>query len=140
MRPRILLLTNEPYPGAAAGQINGYEILVHTNEVESCRAVSLKESFDSKPAFERVLDAVKSTNYDVVVIWTPGFFPTNESQFAEILEGINGRPVLYWEGDPWGKFGDKKPVTKQMSWWMSNSKVVFSTIKEPHFSMFKLLH
>ena len=135
--PRTLLLTNEPTPGAAIGQINGYELLVQSGEIESCRAVSVKESFDSTPAFDRVLDAVKRNDYDIIVIWTPGLFPSNEVQFAEIIEAIKGRPILYWEGDPWGKVGDKKPVTKQMSWWMSHSKTVFSTAKQPHFSIFK---
>ena len=139
IKPRLLLLTNEERPGGATGQINGYELMVQSGEIGSCRSISLKEGFDEASAQQRVLHAVKRTDYDVVVIWTPGAFPTTESQFTEIIEAINERPILYWEGDPWGRASDKKPVTKQMSWWMSHSEIVFSTAVDPHFSIFKEL-
>ena len=139
IKPRLLLLTNEERPGGATGQINGYELMVQSGEIESCRSISLKEGFDETSAQQRVLHAAKRTDYDVVVIWTPGAFPTTESQFTEIIEAINQRPILYWEGDAWGRAGEKKPVTKQMSWWMTHSEIVFSTVSEPHFSIFKEL-
>ena len=135
-KPRLLLLTNEAIPGRAAGQINGYEILVQSDEIESCIAISLKEGFDRVSAFERVLNATSRKDYDVVVIWTPGFFPASEVQFFKILQAINGRPVMYWEGDPWGPVGRKKPVTKQMSWWMAASEIVFSVATNPHFKIY----
>ena len=139
IKPRLLLLTNEGRPGGATGQIDGYELMVESGEIASCRAVSHKEGFDATSAFQRVLESVRRIDYDVVVIWTPGLFPSTETQFTEIVRAINGRPVLYWEGDPWGRAGDKKPVTKQMSWWMSHSEIVFSIAVEPHFSIFKEL-
>jgi len=48
-KPRLLLLTNEGRLGEAGGQINGYELMVESGEVESCRAVSHKEGFDATP-------------------------------------------------------------------------------------------
>ena len=138
-KPQLLLLTNEGLPGDAAGQIDGYELMVQSGEIGSCRAISHKEGFDANSAFQRVLESVKRIDYDVVVIWSPVVFPNTESQFTEIIRAINGRPILYWEGDPWSRAGDKKPVTKQMSWWMSHSEIVFSTAVEPHFSIFKEL-
>jgi hypothetical protein len=132
-------LTNENRPGDAAGQINGYELMVLSGEIESCRAVSHKEGFDATPNFERVLESVKRNDYDIVVIWSPGLCPSTETQFNQIIEAINSRPILYWEGDPWGRAGEKKPVTKQMSWWMRHSEIVFSTVTKPHFSIFKEL-
>lgn len=137
--PRILILTNSPSPNFHLGQVNGYELMVNSKELASVRSVSHREEFDQTSAFERVHSAVKENNYDIVLIWTPGMFPAKLEQFEKIIQAINGRPILYWEGDAWGKAGEKKPVTKQMSWWMTHSEIVFSTVSEPHFSIFKEL-
>jgi len=136
-KPRILLLTNEPFSGAASGQINGYELLVNSNEIESCNSVSFKKEFDKQPAFERVLSAVTKIKYDVVIIWSPSNFPDTYSQFLQLTSKIGTRPILYWEGDPWGSKNKKKPVTEQMSWWMSLAEIVFTVAGEPHISTFK---
>jgi len=137
IKPRLLLLTNEVSPGSASGQKNGYELLVETGEIQSFLSVSLKEGFDNTPAFERVLSALYNFDYDVVVVWSPNTFPSTQSDFSQILSAIGGRPILYWEGDPWGDIGQKKAFTIQMSWWMSHSEIVFSTAGEPHISVFK---
>ena len=138
-KPRILLITNEAKFGDASGQINGYEILVNSEELGACIVESHKEGFDERSAFERVLQAVGRPDYDCVIIWTPGLFPTTITQFERILGKINGRPILYWEGDPWGLQFEKKAYTAQMGWWAANSEIVFSTASQPHVALFKSL-
>lgn len=138
-KPRLLILTNESKPGDAAGQIDGYELLVESGELGSVLAVSHKELFDSIPAFDRVMRTLTSHNYDVVLIWTPGLFPTATNEFDQMSEAIGSRMVLYWEGDAWGVVGTKKSVTPQMSWWMSRSDIVFSTVSQPHTNIFRSL-
>jgi len=135
-KPRVLLLTNESKPGDASGQINGFELLVSSGEIRSCNSTSHIEGYDKFPAHERVMNALTNFDYDVVVLWTPKVFPSDLTKFEEIINKINGRPVLYWEGDPWSS--NKKPkITIQMSWWMSHSSIVFSTVSQPHVDLFK---
>ena len=136
-RLKLLLLTNEPAHGGATGQINGYELMALSGEIESCKNTSHREGYDDLSAYDRVLNAVQRKDYDVIVIWSPVVFPNTLDQFAEIIKAINGRPILYWEGDPWQKKDGKKPVTNQMSWWMSHSEIVFSTATSPHFEIFR---
>lgn len=138
-KPKILILTNESKLGDAVGQINGYELLESTGEIDSCQSISFKNNIDPESSFNRVLTVLKESNWNCLVVFTPKNFPETESKFSKLLDAINGRPILYWEGDPWGYPGEKKPVTKQMSWWMSNSEIVFSTAVEPHFKLFNSL-
>jgi hypothetical protein len=70
-----------------------------------------------------VLDRLRSGHHDVVVIWTPGGFPSTYAQFSQLEEALGSRPLLYWEGDSWGR---GKPMTQQMRWWCQRSDIVFS--------------
>ena len=134
--PRLLLITNEARSGNASGQIDGFNELVISGELKSCQTVSHIEGFDSRPAFERVTDALNRRDYDVVVIFTPKRFPANQSEFECLSQAIGSRPVLYLEGDVWGRKNQKKAMTEQMSWWISSSEICFSTAGEPQASMF----
>jgi hypothetical protein len=71
-----------------------------------------------------VLDRAQSKHYDVVVIGSPERFPRTHAQFARLDEAIGSRPLLYWEGDPWGK---GKPLTQQIKWWFARADIVFAT-------------
>ena len=136
-RPKLLLITNEYKNGDAAGQVNGYELLVDSGELNSCIKVSHNEGFDQQLAFERVLDSLSNFKFDIVLIWSPSKFPTTFLQFEQLIDRINGRPILYWEGDPWGPDNRKKTITTQMKWWMAHSEIVYSTVSHPHSTLFR---
>jgi hypothetical protein len=122
----LLFVTNENPPGNAEGRINAYQQLVDTGELAALGVVSHKAlgtSAVDDQTFRAVLDRVRASNYDLVVIGTPKAFPSTLTQFSQLEEAIGGRPLLYWEGDPWGK---GKPITKQMRWWFGRSDIVFS--------------
>lgn len=123
---RVLLITNEASPGDADGQIDAYRQLVDAGELAALEAVSHRPTGGStvEQTFLTVLDRVQSGNHDVVVIWTPGNFPHTSIQFDRLEEALGSRPLLYWEGDPWGK---GKPITQQMKWWLVRADIVFST-------------
>lgn len=123
---RVLLITNETSPGDAAGQIDGYGQLVETGELAALESVSHRtsEMSTADQTFLTVLDRVQSRNHDVVVIWTPGNFPHTSIEFERLEKALGSRPLLYWEGDPWGK---GKPITRQMKWWLGRADIVFST-------------
>jgi hypothetical protein len=135
-KPRLLILTNSPNRDFHRGQINGYELLIATKELSSVRFVSHQERGNNRSPFERVFEAVKRNDYDVLIVWTPGKFPSSESEFSRLVEAVNGRPILYWEGDAWGKENRWKEMPIQMSWWMSHSEIVFSTVSDPQVSFF----
>jgi hypothetical protein len=137
MKLRLLVLTNEANPGDSAGQVDGFTDLVRTGEIESCHSVSFIAGYDEIEPKSRILNAIRSIGFDVLIIFSPSSFPNNESEFSEILNEISGRPILYWEGDPWDFPGSKKGVTPQMAWWMKNSEIVFSVAGEPHLTIFK---
>lgn len=137
MKHRLLVLTNEAKPGDSAGQVDGFNSLVTSGEIDSCHSVSFIKGYDEVDPKIRILRAIRSINFNVLIIFSPSGFPTSEMDFDEILSAIGGRPIIYWEGDPWAYPGKKKGVTTQMSWWMKNSEVVFSTAGEPHLSIFE---
>ena len=122
---RVLVITNENSPGDAAGQIDAYRQLVGTGELAAFDAVSHRTSGTSTDdqTFRAVLDQVTAGHHDVVVIWSPGLFPGTRAKFTQLEEALGSRPLLYWEGDPWGK---GKPITQQMTWWFRRADIVFS--------------
>ena len=126
-RPKILLISNESSPGDAAGQINGYELLVESGEIASFDYVSHAEGYDAIPAFDRVMAAISGKNYDLVVLWSPKNFPNSHSKFETILSALGNLPILYWEGDAWGRISSAKPITPQMRWWLQAAEIVFTT-------------
>jgi hypothetical protein len=135
--PKLLIITNEGFSHHAKGQIDGYQLLVDSGEIESVVTVGLKPGYDSLNPFERVKRALMVNAFDAVLIWTPFDFPNKREQFNELLSLIGNRPIYYWEGDPWLPPGKaKKSVTPQMGWWMSVSEIVFSVVINPHFDIF----
>jgi hypothetical protein len=128
-KPNILLLTNEKFSGDSAGQIDGYKILVNSGELGSVTSVS--HNLENVDNLSQILRALETVNYDLLVIWSPNTFPKYEEDFAKILQLNNARPIVYWEGDPWGVSGSfglkgRKPPTSQMAWWMQHSDYVFT--------------
>ena len=123
---RVLLITHENPPGNAAGRIDAYRQLIDTGELAAFDAVNYRtlETSTDYQTFLTVLDQVRSRQYDVAVIGTPGIFPRTHDQFNQVNEALRGRLFLYWEGDPWGK---EEPITRQMTWWFRRADIVFST-------------
>jgi hypothetical protein len=86
--------------------------------------------------FQSVVSALENYRFDVVMIWSPKHFPKTRDQFDLLAQKIQGKPVFYWEGDPWTRSGIKS-ITEQMNWWAGISQVIFSTVKVPHTTMFR---
>lgn len=102
-----MILTNEGSRSDATGQINGFELLVDSGELGAVSAISHRGSFEPTVAFDRVLNAVKRKDYDLILIWTPNSFPSSPLQFEQLSAAIGERPVQYWEGDACGSAGAK---------------------------------
>jgi hypothetical protein len=133
-RLKLLVITNESKIDSAPGQKDAISLLVLKGWLDSVTYVSHALSKESKTNFDSVINALISVKFDAVLIWSPYKFPQNRMQFDQIVKVISDRPIFYWEGDPWTKYG-LKPWTEQMKWWASISKALFTVAKEPHTSL-----
>jgi hypothetical protein len=137
--PNLLILTNEKCYGEAKGQVDGFNVLSSLGEVGEVNTVS--HSLENSDNFLNVLTAIKSIKFDILIIWTPGRFPATEIEFEILSKAIGNRPVVYWEGDPWGLKkghglkGKKKP-THQMERWLKISEYVFTVSGYPQTDQF----
>jgi hypothetical protein len=133
---RVLVLTNESFIDSAPGQKDAIRILVQQEFIDSVEFVSHSLSVDDETNFQRVVMALSSIQFDVLMIWSPRNFPKNRVQFDTWIVKVDGRPVFYWEGDPWSKIGIKS-LTEQSKWWAGVSQLIFSVAKEPHTTIFR---
>ena len=133
---RVLVLTNEHSLDSAPGQKDAIRVLAQQDYIESVDFVSHSASLDSDVNYRQVVSAIDSNHFDILMIWSPRVFPKTRDQFEHLLQVIDGRPIYYWEGDPWTKSGIKG-LTEQSKWWASESQIVFSVAKEPHTTLFR---
>jgi hypothetical protein len=132
---KILVITNENRPGSAPGQRDALLDLVSLRWISSVKFVSHKIGQDYSNKFKDILDEVSAKSYDVLIVWSPKNFPSNQKEFEQLKKGIGSRPVLYWEGDTWGEFS-LKPFFEQMFWWASISTILFTVSGNPQKEIF----
>ena len=129
-RPSLLIIMNQPLSGCL-GQVDGYERLVASGDLEFVHSVAARDpSLYAYPldAANNVAEAILQSRATHIMVWSPSRFPDESSQFDRINSALKGRPLIYWEGDPWGK---GKPITPQMRWWLKRSDIVFSVAGPP---------
>jgi len=129
--PNVLLLINALGEAGAPGQIDAYRCLADTGEISSVTPVFLRTNDEPNHHLRQVVEILKSRKHDVVVVLSPSGFPPSERRFAAIEQAIGDRPLLYWEGDAWGK---GKPVDAIMQRWLGRADIVFSVAGEPQVS------
>ena len=133
---KVLVLTNESFLGSAPGQKDAIRILAQEGSIGTVEFVSHSLSISEEENFQKVASALDEFYFDILMIWSPKNFPRTRHQFDSLIRKIKGRPVFYWEGDPWSREGIKS-FTEQMKWWAEESMLIFSTVKEPHTDMFR---
>jgi hypothetical protein len=133
---RVLVLTNEHFIDSAPGQKDAIRILAEQDFIDSVQFVSHTLSPDEDENFRQVLTAFNDFDFDVLLIWSPKRFPRTRDQFETLVLKIKGRPVYYWEGDPWSITGIKT-LPEQSKWWAGESQIIFSVAKEPHTTIFR---
>ena len=133
---RAMVITNENSIDSAPGQKDAIRLLVDKGFLESVSFVSHALSKNNDEDFNRVISELENSQFDVLVIWSPNKFPKTRNQFESLIQQIKGRPIYYWEGDPWTRSGIKS-LTEQSKWWAAESQMIFSVAKEPHTTMFR---
>ena len=129
-KPSLLIITNQPLAGCL-GQVDGYLELVRSGELAFVDTVAARDAdrYDSADvAVSHVTDALTQSKATHIMVWSPAGFPQTSIQFDRINAAMQGRPLIYWEGDPWGK---GKPLTSAMPWWLKRSDVAFSVAGSP---------
>jgi hypothetical protein len=133
---RVMIITNENVTDSAPGQKDAIRLLAHQGFIDSVEFVSHSRYGNSEQDFVDVMSALLNIKYDVVMIWSPLNFPESTDKFEQLISAIGGRPIYYWEGDPWTRRGVKN-WTNSMKWWASKSQIIFSVAMEPHKAMFQ---
>jgi hypothetical protein len=133
---RVMVITNEDSIDSAPGQTNAIRILADQDFIDSVEFVSYLRFGNLEQDFAQVMSALLHATYDVLMIWSPKNFPEHIDKFEQLISAIGGRPIYYWEGDPWTERGIKK-WTNAMKWWASKSELIFTVAKEPQISMFQ---
>lgn len=127
---RVLVLSNEPYPGQQEGRFNGYQLLADSGEIGSASREFLvaQGNESSQDAENRVLRRLQRDDYTHVVVWNPGDFPASPTTQDSMFEAIAGRPLILWEGDSWGPKKSRPHAARR---WIRRSTAVFSVAGSP---------
>ena len=129
MKASLLIITNQSLEHCM-GQTDGFDLLVHSGELEFVDKVAYRgdalngRMFD----FQKVCEAISQSTATHVMVWSPNRFPETVEQFERLDKALRSRPLIYWEGDAWGR---GKPVTSQMRMWLHRADTVFSVAGTP---------
>lgn len=119
---KVLLLSNHPSEAENPGQIDALRVLVKSGELGGASVVHAGASVGESPSrrTQRVVRQIHESDSDVVLVLSMKDLVQDVDAAAK---AIAGRPVVYWEGDPWGR---GKRVSQQMAAWLELSDYVFS--------------
>lgn len=79
----------------------------------------------------RIVAAVERARFDIVLALAAA---GQLRDVPQVLDLIAGRPLVYWEGDAWGR---GKPIPDAMAAWLAASDWVFSVAGEPQSSLLR---
>ena len=127
-RLRVLLLTNEETAnGHQPGHREALASLLEEGRIEAfawAAPLFIAKSKGGEGALREVLEVVRAMRPNVIIQDTPRGFPFTDEWFRALGDG-NSRPILlFWEGDPWGRWS--KPATPDVRLWWKNADVVFT--------------
>jgi hypothetical protein len=126
-RLRVLLLTNEEADGDQPGQRDGFARLEAEDGVESVAWAPpwmIAKSKGKLGALREILEIIRATRINVIVLTTPSGFPFTEDWFRAVAAVPSGPILLYWEGDAWGSW--RKPIPSEMRLCWNAADVVFT--------------
>jgi hypothetical protein len=125
----LIIITNQSLQ-QCRGQLDGFELLVNSGELEFVDRVAYRGDgpVPSRFDFVNVHEALSKSRATHAMIWSPGRFPESIEQFENLNQALRSRPLIYWEGDAWGR---GKPITSQMKLWLNRADAVFSVAGHP---------
>lgn len=132
-RPCILLVTNHASEDSCPGAPHALSELVDMGELGGyCVLNSGPASHEPRDVRERrVIQGVQASKCDILLVQS---LKDNIRDMDALASAVAGRPVLYWEGDPWGR---GKSITSAMAAWLDLSTIVFSVGGDPQASLLR---
>lgn len=130
--PSVLLISNHTSTARCPGVVAALRELCASSEIGEVNVIHA--GVGREPAGirdERVVREVRASSADVLVVLS---LKDAVSDMSGMARAIAGRPVLYWEGDPWGR---GKRVSDAMRAWMELSAIVFSVGGEPQSGLLR---
>lgn len=132
MPARVLLITNHDRDAGCPGAIAAVRELVGTAELAGMQYIHAGESPETSAERDsRVVRAVAESSADVILVLS---LKDAVKDLDGVEKALAGRPVLYWEGDPWGR-GKRMP--EAMRQWLSLSRITFSVGGEPQSGLLR---
>ena len=125
------MISNHPTPSGIPGRIDGLRCLESSGEISGVDVISAGRR-DGEPQSEhdaRVGREVRRSKADVLVALS---LKDHVRDVSSIGKAIAGRPLLYWEGDPWGR---GKAIPEEMKAWLEFSDIAFSVGGPPQAQM-----
>ena len=126
-RPSVLVISNQTSAAGDPGYSQALREMTSLGLVSGFTYVPTghvaQESQMSREM--RLIESVRASRDDVVVALS---IKDQISKVDEVVAALSGRPLLYWEGDPWGR---RKPIPTRMAAWLQASDVVFSVGGQP---------
>jgi hypothetical protein len=126
-RLRVLLLTHEDADGQHLGQRDGFARLEQDGSIEAFSWAAPKimaKSSGESGAMREILEIVRAKRLNVIVQDCAHGFPFT-GDWLQAVAASPSRPILlYWEGDPWGRWS--KPVPPETRLWWKAADVVFT--------------
>ncbi len=133
MPPRLLVISNQADATREPGLFDVLEGLVRAGHLGDYAYVPtgpvVGESATQRRA--RVVSGLREAHFDMVLALA---LANQTEDIPEVLDLIAGRPLLFWEGDAWGR---RKPVPTSMAAWLSAADWVFSVAGEPQSSLLR---
>ncbi|MEI2643022.1 MAG: hypothetical protein V9G10_12030 [Candidatus Nanopelagicales bacterium] len=127
MKHSVLLISNHASESCNPGQIDALRLMRQRGEIDGLdvihAGVAKGESDSQRSA--RVARHIASSGADVIIVLSMKDLVRDMDAVGRALQR---RPVLYWEGDPWGR---GKRVSEQMAAWLEMSSEVFSVGGHP---------
>jgi hypothetical protein len=121
---RVMLVSNQHDVNAQPGYQHALAQFVTNGEISAYDIVPARAT-PASTAPRYIADRVCAFEPDVVLALSLKHYVAME---PDLRRALQGRPLVYWEGDAWGK---SKPVPAQTAQWLRRSTVVFSVAGTP---------
>jgi hypothetical protein len=129
----VLLITNRADSGRCPGTIDAIQRLVDTGELSALEVIHAGPDSGElqKDRDARVVEEIRRSRQDIVLVLS---LKDSITAMDGVAQALAGRPLVYWEGDPWGR---GKRISDAMTSWMQLSSVVFSVGGEPQSTILR---
>lgn len=123
--PRVTLVSNQAGPAGSPGMTDGLRLLEKAGSIQVAEEVYLNLALPAPDRERLALAALASATGDILFVHSPAGLLRDR---RGLRAAISGRPVVFWEGDAWGR---RKTLPAAYRVWLQNATHVFSCAGPP---------